>query len=156
PPFLEDDYVGLEYNIGNATFWLQKSAQYIVVNGDGMNEILFSHRGALVKFFSDTMRLDDDRHMLQRSSGAGTRSWEVAYFPGDTYGSVRQYLENSTASTGSYTVPSGVSFSSMPKRATDFPYLTTAAAVPTGAQLMDLNQDGLVDIVSSGSFDYVA
>ncbi|MEQ1750697.1 MAG: SpvB/TcaC N-terminal domain-containing protein, partial [Prosthecobacter sp.] len=146
--FLRTEYRLFPYPLGNPAvttfptlFWQSLQPAYVDLNGDGLNEIFINHRGAFYQQHNSSLPdfsvINDHRRILSRTEvpnewsvtvPTGAESGVPMYF--QTLLPVDQYRGNST-----------------------FPYLTTASAVPTGAYLMDINGDGLPDIVSSGSFD---
>ena len=148
----------LEHPLVSISYGMPKGAQYVDLDGDGKNEILFNHRGPLLINNSDSSLTIHDYRQVLRSSLTVPNRWVAAFLPGSESATPRQYLKAAKAD-GVYLQHSegpGVPFSANPRTTAEFPYLSTAANVPTGASLMDINGDGLPDLVSSGSFDSVA
>ncbi|MBV6500137.1 MAG: hypothetical protein CJBNEKGG_02606 [Prosthecobacter sp.] len=148
----------LEHPLISISYGMPKGAQYVDLDGDGKNEILFNHRGPLLVNSSDSsVTLHDYRQVLRPSLTVPNR-WVASFLPGVDSATPRQYLSSAQAD-GVYLQHSegpGVAFSVNPRTTAEFPYLSTAANVPTGASLVDINGDGLPDLISSGTFDQVA
>jgi hypothetical protein len=166
-PYQESSNLQIEHPLGSTSFWLPRSAQYVDLDGNGMNEIMFNHRGPLLEFGNNTITQFEFRQVLKRSL-ATSNAWDVSYFslqdtiePNPTmqsflHGTSREYQQYASAETGTYNVPGNVTFSDLPRKTTEFPYLSTAANVPTGATLIDINGDSMPDLISSGTFDNVS
>jgi RHS repeat-associated protein len=138
--------------------WFPKGGQFIDLNGDGISEILFNHRGPFWTECSEPgdqeryNNINDTRYILKKS--AVDNSWDYEALPNVESATPRRVTPSGGSS---YSHPTGLgTVANVPIATTGFPYLSTADGTPTGALLMDVNFDGLPDIVSSGTFNEAA
>ncbi|MCX6854812.1 MAG: hypothetical protein NTV80_07890, partial [Verrucomicrobia bacterium] len=158
-PWGEDEKITFERQSSitrsDANQWFPKGGQFIDLDGDGISEILYNHRGPFWTECSEPgdqerySNINDTRYILKKAAVADR--WDYKALPGVESATPRR-LTPVGATTYSHPVGLGT-VANVPITTTGFPYLSTADGTPTGALLMDVNFDGLPDIVSSGTFN---
>jgi RHS repeat-associated protein len=135
--------------------WFPKPYQFVDLDGDGFGEILFNHRGVSWRDRDGDFLNHDYRYLLQNQF-TQSGHWRVSGLNSEVESkSPRRLLgPHNPFFLGPYPpgyVPQQYHNSSV--NITRFPYLTTAGEGPTGAFLVDINGDGLTDMMSSGTFE---
>lgn len=160
--------------------FFSKQPNYVDLDGDGINEIFINHRGVResAQKYTDA-GVDDDgasrvdgkyvfqneHRQVYHKENIDASVWDIItpftvercspFMIYQDYGmpAVPMITKWSQLTTNAFQLGVNDLHSNQPFNISVFPYLTTAAFVPTGAMLVDVNSDGLPDIISSGSFD---